>query len=38
MNKYREFDNYLKEYPSADGYFGEYGGSYICDELAAAFK
>ena len=38
MNKYREFDNYLKEYPSADGYFGEYGGSCISDELAAAFK
>ena len=28
MNKYKEFDNYLKEYPNAEGYFGEYGGSY----------
>ena len=26
MNKYKDFDNYLKEFPSADGYFGEYGG------------
>ena len=27
MNKYRDFDNYLKEYPSEDGYFGKYGGN-----------
>ena len=38
MNKYRDFDNYLKEFPSQDGFFGEYGGSYITDELKAAFK
>ncbi|MBQ8448675.1 MAG: pyridoxal-phosphate dependent enzyme, partial [Clostridia bacterium] len=38
MNKYKDFDNYLKEYPNAEGYFGEYGGSYISDELAQAFK
>jgi len=29
MNKYRDFDNYEKEYPSEDGYFGKYGGNYL---------
>ena len=29
MNKYRDYDNYLKEYPSEDGYFGDYGGNYL---------
>ena len=38
MNKYKEFDNYLKEYPNAEGYFGEYGGSYQAPELIEAFK
>ena len=38
MNKYRDFDNYLKEFPSKDGYFGEYGGSFIAKELQEAFK
>ena len=38
MNKYRDYDNYLKEYPSKDGYFGEFGGSYLPKELEAAFK
>ena len=38
MNKYKEFDNYLKEYPTKDGYFGEYGGAYLPDELVPAFK
>ncbi len=38
MNKYRDFDNYLKEYPSEDGYFGRYGGNYLTDpELIKAF-
>ncbi|MBQ3052540.1 MAG: tryptophan synthase subunit beta [Clostridia bacterium] len=37
MNKYNEFDNYLKEYPTNDGYFGEYGGAYISKELEPAF-
>ena len=38
MNKYRDFDNYLKEYPSADGYFGKYGGNYLENpELIKAF-
>ncbi len=36
MNKYRDFDNYLKEVPSKDGYFGEYGGSFLSPELTRA--
>ncbi len=38
MNKYREFDNYLKEFPTKDGYFGEFGGAYLPPELIPAFK
>ncbi len=38
MNKYKDFDNYLKEYPSADGYFGEYGGAYLPPELEKVFR
>ena len=39
MNKYRDFDNYLKEYPTEDGYFGPYGGNYLKDpELIKAFQ
>ncbi|MBQ0037797.1 MAG: tryptophan synthase subunit beta [Clostridiales bacterium] len=38
MNPYRNFDNYLKEYPTEDGYFGKYGGNYLEDaELLRAF-
>ena len=37
MNKYKDFDNYLKEYPNADGYFGQYGGAYLPEELIPAF-
>ena len=39
MNKYRDYDNYLKEYPTYDGYFGRYGGNYLEDpELIKAFN
>ncbi len=38
MNKYRDFDNYFKEYPTLDGYFGEYGGAFVSDELKPAFE
>ena len=38
MNKYKDFDNYLKEFPTADGYFGEFGGSFLPPELEPAFK
>ena len=31
MNQYRDYDNYLKEYPTKDGYFGRYGGNYLDD-------
>lgn len=38
-NKYREYDNYLKEYPDEKGYFGKYGGNYLDDpELIKAFN
>lgn len=33
-----DFRNYLKEYPSKDGRFGEYGGSYLPPELIPAFQ
>ena len=31
-----EFDNYLKNYPDVNGYFGRYGGAYVSDELKKA--
>ena len=37
-NKYRDYDNYIKEYPSPLGYFGKYGGAYIPPQLENAFK
>lgn len=33
-----DFKNYLKQYPSKDGRFGEYGGSYLPPELVTAFE
>lgn len=33
-----EYKTYLKNYPDKDGYFGEYGGMIIPDELVAAFQ
>lgn len=39
MNQYRDFDNYTKEYPSYDGYFGKCGGNYLDNpELIKAFN
>lgn len=38
MKTYKDFDNYQKEFPTADGYFGEYGGAFISDELKPAFE
>ncbi len=32
------FETYLKQYPSRDGYFGRYGGAYISDELKKAME
>lgn len=37
-NKYRDYDNYIKEYPDAQGYFSKYGGAYIPPQLENAFK
>ena len=31
MKNYKDFDNYLKNFPSKDGYFGEYGGACFGD-------
>lgn len=31
-----DFDTYFKNYPTKDGFFGRYGGSYIPPELQAA--
>ena len=33
-----EFDNYFKNYPDTDGFFGKYGGIYVSDELKTAMK
>ena len=38
MNKYRDFENYIKEYPSRDGRFGSYGGAYLPPELVPALE
>ena len=33
-----DFDTYFKNYPDAEGYFGNYGGSYIPPELQNAMN
>lgn len=38
MNKYADFENYTKEYPDENGYFGEYGGAFLPEELIPAFR
>ena len=38
MNNYKDFENYLKHFPDENGYFGEYGGSFVQEELAKAFR
>lgn len=35
---YKDFENYLKEFPDENGRFGEYGGQYLPPELVPAFK
>ncbi len=35
---YKDFDTYLKQYPTADGRFGPYGGQYLPPELVPAFR
>jgi len=38
MKTYRDFDNYLKNFPDDKGYFGEYGGMILPPELVPAFE
>ncbi len=40
INKYshRDYNNYIKEYPTKEGRFGRYGGAYLPPELIPAFK
>lgn len=33
-----DFDTYLKNYPTNDGFFGKFGGAYISPELQVAMK
>jgi len=33
-----DFSNYIKEYPTKDGRFGEYGGQFLPEKLVPAFK
>ena len=35
---YKDFDNSVKNYPTPDGRYGEYGGQYLPPELEPAFK
>ena len=37
VNKYRDFDNYLKEYPQ-NGCYGPYGGAFLPSRLQPAFE
>ena len=38
MMTYKDFTNYVKQYPTDDGRFGEYGGAYLPPELVPAFQ
>ncbi len=33
-----EFDNYFKNHPDMNGFFGNYGGAYVSDELKRAME
>ena len=33
-----DYYSYIKKFPTKDGYFGDYGGCFISDELKPAFK
>ncbi|MEG1548294.1 MAG: tryptophan synthase subunit beta [Clostridia bacterium] len=38
MMDYKDFENYQKRFPDAEGRFGEYGGQYLPKELVPVFK
>jgi len=38
MKSYRDFDNYLKNYPDKKGYFGQYGGAFLPPQLVPVFE
>ncbi len=35
---YKDFDNYIKEFPNEKGYFGPYGGAFLSEELTPAME
>ena len=35
---YKDFDRYLRDYPNKEGFFGDFGGQFIPDELVPAFR
>ena len=37
-NSYKNFETYLKNVPTSDGRYGEYGGAYLPPELIPAFE
>lgn len=38
MKTYKDFNNYIKEYPDANGFFGKYGGNYADEDLKIALQ
>lgn len=38
MDFYPKYNRYFSDYPSEDGYFGEYGGQFVDDRLRVALK
>ncbi len=35
---YKDFDNYIQQYPDENGYYGAYGGAFLQPELVPAFE
>ena len=33
-----DFDTYLKNYPDKNGYFGNFGGAYVSEDLKKAME
>ena len=38
MMTYKDFTNYVKQYPDENGRFGEYGGAYLPPQLVPVFQ